>query len=146
MMLIKNISVSKGLCNGTRVQILSLGSNIIICRYINGPRAGDEFLLHRHRFKYGGKGRQAKKYGAVKWTRLQFPLRPGFVMTMHKSQGSFTYMIFLYIYFYKGKRLNASAFCSDPQAALPMASFTSPYPECAIVLVFEFSPKTPNIK
>uniref|UniRef100_A0A183C0L0 ATP-dependent DNA helicase n=1 Tax=Globodera pallida TaxID=36090 RepID=A0A183C0L0_GLOPA len=87
MMVIKNISVAHGLCNGTRVQIIALGDNIITCRYIQGPRAGTDFKLYRHRFRFGGRGREATRHGAVKWTRLQFPLRPGFVITTHKSQG-----------------------------------------------------------
>uniref|UniRef100_A0A183CLH7 ATP-dependent DNA helicase n=1 Tax=Globodera pallida TaxID=36090 RepID=A0A183CLH7_GLOPA len=78
MMVIKNISVAHGLCNGTRVQIIALGNNIITCRYIQGPRAGTDFKLYRHRFRFGGSGREATRHGAVKWTRLQFPLRPGF--------------------------------------------------------------------
>uniref|UniRef100_A0A183CD57 ATP-dependent DNA helicase n=1 Tax=Globodera pallida TaxID=36090 RepID=A0A183CD57_GLOPA len=87
MMVIKNISVAHGLCNGTRVQIIALGDNIITCRYIQGPRAGTYFKLYRHRFRFGGRGRDATRHGAVKWTRLQFPLRPGFVITTHKAQG-----------------------------------------------------------
>uniref|UniRef100_A0A183CCM3 ATP-dependent DNA helicase n=1 Tax=Globodera pallida TaxID=36090 RepID=A0A183CCM3_GLOPA len=87
MMVIKNISVAHGLCNGTRVQIIALGNNIITCRYIQGPRAGTEFKMYRHRFRFGGRGREATRHGAVKWTRLQFPLRPGFVITTHKAQG-----------------------------------------------------------
>uniref|UniRef100_A0A183C0L1 ATP-dependent DNA helicase n=1 Tax=Globodera pallida TaxID=36090 RepID=A0A183C0L1_GLOPA len=87
MMVIKNISVAHGLCNGTRVQIIALGDNIITCRYIQGPRAGTEFKMYRHRFRFGGRGREATRHGAVKWTRLQFPLRPGFVITTHKAQG-----------------------------------------------------------
>uniref|UniRef100_A0A183C069 ATP-dependent DNA helicase n=1 Tax=Globodera pallida TaxID=36090 RepID=A0A183C069_GLOPA len=87
MMVIKNISVAHGLCNGTRVQIIVLGDNIITCRYIQGPRTGTDFKMYRHRFRFGGRGREATRHGAVKWTRLQFPLRPGFVITTHKAQG-----------------------------------------------------------
>uniref|UniRef100_A0A183BU64 ATP-dependent DNA helicase n=1 Tax=Globodera pallida TaxID=36090 RepID=A0A183BU64_GLOPA len=87
MMVIKNISVAHALCNGTRVQILALGDNIITCRYIQGPRTGTEFKMYRHRFRFGGRGKDVTRHGAVKWTRLQFPLRPGFVITTHKSQG-----------------------------------------------------------
>uniref|UniRef100_A0A183BU62 ATP-dependent DNA helicase n=1 Tax=Globodera pallida TaxID=36090 RepID=A0A183BU62_GLOPA len=87
MMVIKNISVAHGLCNGTRVQIIALGDNIITCRYIQGPRTGTEFKMYRHRFRFGGRGKDVTRYGAVKWTRLQFPLRPGFVITTHKAQG-----------------------------------------------------------
>lgn len=94
MMIIKNINVAQGLCNGTRVQIMELGEHIIKCRYVQGPRAGKIFDLHRHLFFYGGTGRQVAQHGTVKWSRLQFPLRPGFVMTTHKSQGR------LFIIFY----------------------------------------------
>lgn len=39
--------------------------------------------------------------GGVSWTREQFPLRPGFVLTVNKSQGNckFIHLTFLYIIF-----------------------------------------------
>lgn len=57
-------------------------------RYINGPRAerGEEYVLHRWRFIYGGEERILQT-GGVPWQRVQFPLRPGFVLTIHKAQG-----------------------------------------------------------
>lgn len=87
MMLNRNLSVIDGLCNGTRVQISKIVSdNIIECKYINGPRTGQEFHLHRCTFTDGG-GSQEQNESAMKWSRIQFPLRPGFVMTINKSQG-----------------------------------------------------------
>ena len=92
MMIIRNIgrpSVT-GICNGTRVQIMKLKDNVIICRFISGHRAGQEFPLSRYRFRYGGGDNMyaARREGAVAWERLQFPLRPGFVMTTNKAQGN----------------------------------------------------------
>jgi ATP-dependent DNA helicase PIF1 len=88
MMIVRNISIPKGLCNGTRVQIVGFGKDIIHCRYIYGPRKGRQFELARFRFKFGGPDDPDRdRYGGVQWERLQFPLRPGFVLTTNKSQG-----------------------------------------------------------
>lgn len=87
MMLIKNISVVDGLCNGTRLQITKIVSNDILkCRYLNGVRSGQEFLLYKCAFEHGG-GTSEFNESAFKWRRIQFPLRPGFVMTINKAQG-----------------------------------------------------------
>lgn len=88
MMIIRNISIDQGLCNGTRVQIVGFSNNIIRCRYIYGPRKGKEFELSRLRFRFGGpEDPNADRYGGVMWERIQFPLRPGLVLTNNKAQG-----------------------------------------------------------
>lgn len=87
MMLNRNLSVVDGQCNGTRVQIVRIVSdNVIMCKHINGARAGQEFLLYKCTFTDGG-GRQGQNESAMQWSRIQFPLRPGFVMTINKAQG-----------------------------------------------------------
>jgi ATP-dependent DNA helicase PIF1 len=86
MMIIKNINLREGLSNGTRIQILGFRNNTIHCKHIHGPRQGQEFYLARHLFRYGG-DRDERRHGAVLWERIQFPLRPGFVLTTNKSQG-----------------------------------------------------------
>lgn len=87
MMLNRNLSVIDGQCNGTRVQITKIVSdNILMCRYINGARTGQEFQLYKCTFTDGG-GSQGQNESAMKWQRIQFPLRPGFVMTINKAQG-----------------------------------------------------------
>jgi hypothetical protein len=48
--------------------------------------------------------------GGVKWSRLQFPLRPGFVITMHKSQGTYlTVSIIIQAYQHSMFRTNLKA-------------------------------------
>ena len=88
MMVIRNVNINEGLCNGTRVQIVRLLNNIVICRHIDGPRKGKTFPLSRFRFTFGGTEDDYTTYGGVRWERVQFPLRPGFVMTINKSQGA----------------------------------------------------------
>ena len=90
MMIITNISMDNGLCNGTRVQILQLQPNTIVCKILSGRRKGDDFVLFRHEFTFGGDPR-APKEGAIKCSRIQFPLRPGSVMTINKAQGNYIF-------------------------------------------------------
>jgi ATP-dependent DNA helicase PIF1 len=86
MMLIKNLDIPGALCNGTRVQIVEIRDNILICRYIEGPFLGQNFSLYKCKFEHGG-GKSGQNESAFKWQRIQFPLRPGFVLTINKAQG-----------------------------------------------------------
>ncbi|KAL3088235.1 hypothetical protein niasHS_009532 [Heterodera schachtii] len=86
MMITNNISVEEGLCNGTRVQVLKLYENIIRCKILTGTHRGDEHDLHKARFQFGGDPK-ALHEGPIRCERIQFPLRPGSVMTINKSQG-----------------------------------------------------------
>jgi hypothetical protein len=87
MMLTTNISVEQGLCNGTRVQVLSFGNDIIRCRILTGKRRGKEVQLFRIKFQFGGDP-EAIHEGPIKCNRVQFPLRPGMAITINKSQGN----------------------------------------------------------
>ena len=75
MMLMRNINISEGLCNGTRVQILEVKDNIIVCKHLSGNNT-DKIFLSRHRFTFGGDD-ELDQFGGVKWQRVQFPLTPG---------------------------------------------------------------------
>jgi hypothetical protein len=86
MMLIKNLDINGGLCNGTRIQIVEIRDNILICRYIDGPFRGQNFSLYKCKFEHGG-GKSGQNESAFRWRRIQFPLRPGFVLTINKAQG-----------------------------------------------------------
>jgi len=92
MLLIRNISIDQGLCNGTRVQIAELypdNDNIIKCRHVTGERGerGEEFYLFRYDFQRGGDERE-NQTGGIRISRFQFPLRPGFALTINKAQGN----------------------------------------------------------
>jgi ATP-dependent DNA helicase PIF1 len=87
MMVIRNVNTNEGIANGTRVQIVKLNDDSVVCKHIEGAFMGETFPLARWRFIYGGTVEDVTTYGGVRWERLQFPLRPGFVMTINKAQG-----------------------------------------------------------
>lgn len=82
VILIRNLDVPRGLCNGTRMQVLSMSNDFIKTKILTGPRADTkhEFLIPRVKFEYGTK----KNHRGLKFTRLQFPLRLCFAMTINK--------------------------------------------------------------
>jgi ATP-dependent DNA helicase PIF1 len=98
MMVIRNVNTNEGIANGTRVQIVKLLEDTVVCRHIEGNRIGETFPLARFRFKFGGTIEDATTHGGVEWERLQFPLRPGFVMTINKAQGKLSIYAMSYIY------------------------------------------------
>lgn len=81
-MLIRNLDVTAGLCNGTRMQIMKLTEENLYCRVLTGPRA-DARQLHiipRIKFEYG----TSKNHRGLRFRRLQFPVRVCFAMTVNK--------------------------------------------------------------
>lgn len=81
-MLIRNIDVSRGLCNGTRMQILRYTKHHLICRILTGPNRGRTEYIHRINIEHG-----VNKRSPLKFRRLQFPVRVCFAMTVNKAQG-----------------------------------------------------------
>ncbi|XP_044585994.1 uncharacterized protein LOC123266031 [Cotesia glomerata] len=47
VMLIRNLNLSEGLCNGTRLIILELGNNILKCKILSGDKFGDIVFINR---------------------------------------------------------------------------------------------------
>lgn len=41
VMLLRNIDVASGLCNGTRLTVVSLGQNVITARVVNGSHSSE---------------------------------------------------------------------------------------------------------
>jgi hypothetical protein len=46
-MLLRNLNPSRGLSNGSRVQILSMSRNLLRCKLIEGKYTGEEALIPR---------------------------------------------------------------------------------------------------
>lgn len=88
VMLIQNIAVENGLCNGTRMRVVQVGRHNIILAHIDGVRAerNETFVLPRIVFSTK-EGDFKQAMGTVQWVRYQFPIRPGFVLTINKAQG-----------------------------------------------------------
>jgi hypothetical protein len=85
-MLLRNMNVKEGLCNGSRFHILKIHHHTILCQHIpSGPGDHDKepliFLLPRITCT------TPDKY-PFSFSRHQFPIRPSFAVTINKSQGS----------------------------------------------------------
>ena len=79
----RNYDPKAGLYNGTRVQITQILRNLIKVKILAGNTAGQEVFIGRMKFEYG----KLKTEPGIPFTRTQYPLEPGFAMTINKAQG-----------------------------------------------------------
>jgi hypothetical protein len=82
VILMKNISLRNGLCNGTRMRVTHIGLHYVRCAILFGAHSGKEYSFSRILFMPS----QNTKTD-IKITRRQFPFRLAFAMTINKSQG-----------------------------------------------------------
>ena len=81
VMLLRNISPSIGLCNGTRLIITQLSSKVIQAQIIIGSNIGSKVFIPRIIFPVN----ENRCPFTIK--RRQFPIKPCYAMTINKSQG-----------------------------------------------------------
>jgi ATP-dependent DNA helicase PIF1 len=81
-MLLRNLDIKFGLCNGTRLRVLDWSPNhfILKCQTITGKRKGEEVLLPRITLTTQTKD-------PIPFTRKQFPRKLCYAMSIHKAQG-----------------------------------------------------------
>ena len=80
-MLLRNLSLKDGLCNGTRLIVRQLHTNVIDCEILTGTRSGDRVLIPRVTLCPDDANLP------FKLKRIQFPLRLSYALTINKSQG-----------------------------------------------------------
>ncbi|PIC23968.1 hypothetical protein B9Z55_017477 [Caenorhabditis nigoni] len=80
VMLLRNLDVRNGLCNGTRLVIREMGERVLRCAFISGPNEGGDVLIPRIKLSFDS---------GIPFVlqRRQFPVRPAFAMTINKAQG-----------------------------------------------------------
>ena len=82
-MLLRNLNISGGLCNGTRLIVQEvINDRLIKATIANGEGKGRTVLIP----KVQTQPADEHKFG-FEWQRTQFPVRVAFAMTVHKSQG-----------------------------------------------------------
>ena len=82
LMVIRNYAPHRGVCNGTRVMVLSIGSKLLTVAVLTGPKRGDTLLLPRICCDSAGDSDLP-----VALRRYQFTVRHAWAMTINKSQG-----------------------------------------------------------
>ncbi|XP_045829948.1 uncharacterized protein LOC123921446 isoform X3 [Trifolium pratense] len=91
VILLRNIDVSAGLCNGTRLVINHLGKTIIGARILNGSHGGEQVYVTRMKLM------PSDSNAAITFERRQFPFSLCFAMTINKSQGQTLSNVGLYL-------------------------------------------------
>ncbi|XP_057734374.1 uncharacterized protein LOC130949751 [Arachis stenosperma] len=91
IILLRNIDPTNGLCNGTRLIIKDLGSNMIAAEVVSGSNIGDQVYIARMNLISSDAGIP------FKFQRRQFPISLSFAMTINKNQGQTLSVVGLFL-------------------------------------------------
>ena len=81
-MLLRNLSPAEGLCNGTRLLVRHVvNGRMLEATIVTGSHAGEIVLIPRIKLA------PDEDLFGFEWSRLQFPVRIAFAMTINKAQG-----------------------------------------------------------
>ncbi|KAL7111555.1 hypothetical protein ACP275_05G096100 [Erythranthe tilingii] len=86
-----NIDQTRGLCNGTRLQVERLGMHVFSCKVLSGKNVGDMVFISRMTLI------PSNSTLPVKFQRSQYPVIISFSMTINKSQGQTLSHVGLYL-------------------------------------------------
>ncbi|XP_076905296.1 uncharacterized protein LOC143561021 [Bidens hawaiensis] len=91
VMLLRNIDHQIGLCNGTRLRVISLKKHVVVVEIISGGNIGTRTYIHRVNMI------PTDNKIPFKFQRRQFPISVCFAMTINKSQGQSLSKVGLYL-------------------------------------------------
>jgi hypothetical protein len=82
VILLRNLDVEKGLCNGTKMTVLKMSPRVIKCEILTGSRTGQICNIPRINLHH-----KISKSIGFEFSRRQFPVKIAYCMTISKSQG-----------------------------------------------------------
>ena len=90
-MLLRNINLNNGLCNGTRLLVKDMEKFCIQAKIMSGNKAGSIVLIPWMNLS------PSNKKIPLYMSRRQFPVRLGSAMTINKSQGQSFHKVGIYL-------------------------------------------------
>jgi ATP-dependent DNA helicase PIF1 len=85
VMLLRNLDPSKGLCNGTRLQVKSISRHVVFCTYLDRERAGPGAPADGIVLLPSICCRSSEDGSFVEFNRKPFPIRVCFAITINRS-------------------------------------------------------------
>jgi hypothetical protein len=82
LVVLRNMDIKNGVCNGSRIMVLDYGAGFIIGKLMSGPFAGNSITLPRAKLQNKSNSRSG-----LSFFRYQFPVAPAYAMSVNKSQG-----------------------------------------------------------
>lgn len=92
VILLRNLFPQKGLCNGTRLQVLDIGRKLLKCKIISGSHINDEVLIPRIDLIM----KPTRQY-SYHFRRRQFPVKLSYCITINKAQGQTLQRVGVYL-------------------------------------------------
>lgn len=81
VILLRNMNIANGLCNGTRLKIIDVGSYVLTARIISGIGKGKIIMLPRIELT------PSEEDVPFQFVRRQYPIRIGYAVTINRAQG-----------------------------------------------------------
>ena len=91
VMLLRNLNPSKGLMNGSRMKVLQMMDRVIEVRLLTGANAGSVHFIPRIKLM------PSDNTLPFEMSRMQFPLKLAYAMTINKAQGQSLNRVGLYL-------------------------------------------------